>query len=146
MAHFSFSCQNCCEQGRHSGKWEEGSNAKYLCIFLSLHLLTAFTALTLTWLSASLCRPKVWVFSDSSGKPGSNPISSFPKGLLKRINHFWSACYFWVFFWNPMCNFADCFTRAKGASGASYWAASLQVLLYWNTENNLILSLSVHCF
>lgn len=98
-----------------------------------------------TWLSSSFCRTQVWVFLDSCAKPGLTPISLPPKGLLKRINHFWSACYLWVFFWNLLCNFAD-FTWAKGASGISYLEASLPLFLYWNIANNLILSLSVHCF
>lgn len=101
--------------------------------------------LILTWLSSSFCRPQVWVFLDSYAKPEPTPISLPPKGLLKRINHFWSACYLWVFFWNLLCNFAD-FTWAKGASGISYLAASWPLFLYWNAANNVILSLFVHCF
>ena len=101
--------------------------------------------LILTWLPSSFCRPRVWVFLDSCTKPGLNPISSPPKDLLKRINHFWSACYLWVFFWNPLCNFPDV-TQAEGASGVSYLAASWPFLLCWDTADNCILSLSVCCF
>lgn len=64
-------------------------------------------------------RPK-WVFLVSCDKPSLNSISSSPKGLLKRINHFWSACYLWVFFWNPSCNFAG-FTCAKEPRAFLIW-------------------------
>lgn len=87
---------------------------------------------------------RVWVFLVSCDKPGLNSISASPKGLLKRINHLWSACYLWVFFWNPTCNFAS-FTCAKEPQAFLIWQALSQFLLCWDTANNLILSLSIHC-
>lgn len=65
----------------------------------------------------------VWVFLVSCDKPGLNSISASPKGLLKRINHLWSACYLWVFFWNPTCNFAS-FTCAKELQAFLTWQPS----------------------
>lgn len=66
---------------------------------------------------------RVWVFLVSCDKPGLNSISASPKGLLKRINHLWSACYLWVFFWNPTCNFAS-FTCAKEPQAFLIWQPS----------------------
>ena len=71
-----------------SSRGEDGKRGKEtypkgaFCIFLSLEYSTPSQFLILTRLLSSFCRPKVWVSLDSCAKPGLNPISSLPKGLL----------------------------------------------------------------